>query len=126
MTVDATEPWQSNGFAQGVEWKLPRRFQLLRNEDISGVSGTGVVAEGAVWSSGAVALHWPGYPQATSVWASIYDLIAAHGHDGATEVVWIDEGPSVSPAALEQPKQPPRDSKGWPILDPHECAGVGD
>jgi hypothetical protein len=105
---------------------LPRRFHLLRHDDVSEVSGTGVVAEGVLWSSGAVALHWPGYPSATSVWAEIYSLIAAHGHGGATEVVWLDDGPEFSVAAFEQPRQPDRDSRGWPVLDRQECSGVGE
>ncbi|GAA3153037.1 hypothetical protein JOF29_008709 [Kribbella aluminosa] len=105
---------------------LPRRFLLVRHKDISGVSGTGLVAEGTLWSSGAVALHWPGHPSATSVWSGILDLIAAHGHDGATEIEWIDDGPDISASSLKQPKQPERDSKGWPILNRRECIGVGE
>jgi hypothetical protein len=69
----------------------PRRFHLLRHADPSGVSGTGVVAEGTQWTSGAVALHWPGYPPSTSIWAGLDELLAAHGHNGLTEVRWIDE-----------------------------------
>ena len=54
-------------------------------------SSTGIVAEGAEWSSGAVAVHWPGHPRATSVWANIRDLEQAHRHDGATEIRWLDD-----------------------------------
>ena len=99
----------------GVECKLPRRFHLFRKVDVSGVSGTGVVAEGAVWSSGAVALHWPGHPRATSVWASIHDVMEAHGHEDATEVRWLDDGETMR-AALDETKQPERDSRGWPVM----------
>ena len=70
--------------------RAPSRFHLVRHRDVSGISGTGVVAEGVVWSSGAVALHWPGSPQATSIWSGIDSLLAVHGHDGATQVRWID------------------------------------
>lgn len=92
----------------------PRPFHLFRHEDPTGVSGTGVVAEGAMWSSGAIALHWPGYPKSTSVWAGLDELLAAHGHDNLTEVLWLDSGdpPPVAP----QPPQPQRDGRGWPIL----------
>lgn len=92
----------------------PRRFHLVRRKDPSGVSGTGVVAEGAVWSSGAVALHWPGHPRATSVWGSLEDLVAAHGHNGSTVVEWLDCPDEVVPL----PDQPARDGRGWPILRP--------
>jgi hypothetical protein len=70
----------------------PRRFWLVRHHDVSGVSGTGIVAEGTLWSSGQVALHWPGQPTATSVWACLGDLLAVHGHGGWTTVEWIDKG----------------------------------
>jgi hypothetical protein len=82
--VESSEP------AGGVLERLPSRFHLVRHRDLSGVSGTGVVAEGVVWSSGAVALHWPGRPRATSIWSSVDDLLAVHGHGGATKVQWID------------------------------------
>jgi hypothetical protein len=70
----------------------PRRFWLVRHRNGSHVSGTGIVAEGTVWSSGQVALHWPGQPVATSQWASLDDLLAVHGHGGWTSVEWIDTG----------------------------------
>lgn len=36
----------------------PQRFRLVRHEDVSGVSGTGVVAEGVLFSSGKAVLSW--------------------------------------------------------------------
>ncbi|TCO35952.1 hypothetical protein EV652_101840 [Kribbella steppae] len=39
----------------------PRRFWLVRRHRGAAESETGIVAEGAVWSSGQVALHWPGH-----------------------------------------------------------------
>lgn len=50
-----------------------RTFVLRRNEDISGVSGVGIVAEGIEFSDGVVALRWlvpsgnPGSGNPTSV-----------------------------------------------------------
>jgi hypothetical protein len=70
----------------------PRRFWLVRHDEVAGVGGRGIVAEGSVWSSGQVALHWPGRPLATSVWASLDELLAVHGYDGWTMVEWIDNG----------------------------------
>jgi hypothetical protein len=75
-----------------AELTPPRRFWLVRHHDVSGVSGTGIVAEGILWSSGQVALHWPGQPQCTSTWASIEDLLHVHGHGGWTTIEWIDKG----------------------------------
>lgn len=67
----------------------PRRFWLVRHHDGSGASG--IVAEGAMWSSGQIALHWTGRPTVTSLWASLDDLITAHGYGGRTTVEWIDQ-----------------------------------
>jgi hypothetical protein len=68
-----------------------RRFKLRRDRDISEVSGTGYVAEGVVFSTGAVALHWTGAYPATAVWPSIEAVVAIHGHQGATVVEWMDD-----------------------------------
>jgi len=68
----------------------PRRFELRRDEDISGVSGTGVVAQGIAWDDDVAALHWVGRWRSTAVYPSMADLVAVHGHGGATRVVWLD------------------------------------
>jgi hypothetical protein len=68
-----------------------RCFVLLRTEDVSGVSGTGVVAEGVEFLDGKVALRWcVGEWRSTVVWDSIDGVEAVHGHDGRTEVLWLD------------------------------------
>ncbi|MEV0285063.1 hypothetical protein AB0H36_13220 [Kribbella sp. NPDC050820] len=69
----------------------PRTFELVRYRDPSGVSGTGVVAEGCVFSDGSVALRWCGSNPATAVWPDIDSVLAVHGHQGATEVRWIEQ-----------------------------------
>lgn len=69
----------------------PRRFQLIRLFDVSGVSGIGVVAEGVQFDDGAVALRWKGDHPSTVAWDSIAAVLAVHGHHGATELEWLDE-----------------------------------
>jgi len=77
-----------------------RRFKLVRTEDESGVSGTGVVAVGAMFPSGYCELEWlnhendgldtemnghaayPGGPD---------DLVEVHGHGGRTTIEWVDD-----------------------------------
>ncbi|MFK4085560.1 hypothetical protein ACI2LF_15710 [Kribbella sp. NPDC020789] len=61
----------------------PRRFWLVQRE-------AGIVAEGIVWSSGQVAVHWPGQPLATSQWASLEGLLAVHGSGERATIEWID------------------------------------
>lgn len=68
----------------------PRRFSLVREVDVSAVSGTGAVADGAQFADGSVALWWRGEHPCTSVWRSIDDVAEVHGHAGSTRVAWID------------------------------------
>jgi hypothetical protein len=63
---------------------------VLRHHDISGVSGTGNVAELAEFSDGAVAVRWHGDHPSTACWNDIRDVEIIHGHQGATEIVFTD------------------------------------
>jgi hypothetical protein len=65
-------------------------FHLLRLADESGVSGTGWVAEGAVFSNGWVVLIWPTGTPSVNLYTSIEDLEAVHGHGGLTRIVFDD------------------------------------
>ena len=65
-----------------------RTFHLLRLEDESGVSGTGCVAEGAVFSNGWVALMWVSDTPSVAVYQSIEAVEAVHGHGGKTQLVF--------------------------------------
>ena len=67
-----------------------RRFMLIRVEDLTGVSGTGVVAEGTVFSSGLAVIHWLREPCAMGVYQSLGDVITVHGHEGRTQLQFID------------------------------------
>ena len=66
----------------------PRRFVLDRAEDVTGTSGTGVVAEGVVFSDGTVVIHWCVKLRSTAIYDSMDDLVAIHGHNGSTTVRW--------------------------------------
>jgi hypothetical protein len=63
-------------------------FHLLRHADESGVSGTGWVAEGAVFSNGWVALIWLTETPSMNFYPSIYAVEAVHGHGGQTQIVF--------------------------------------
>jgi len=67
-----------------------RRFVLIRVEDLTGVSGTGEVAEGTVFSSGLAVIHWLREPYAMGVYQSLEDVISVHGHEGRTQLQFID------------------------------------
>ncbi len=68
----------------------PQTFELVRYHDVSGISGTGVVAEGCVFTDGSVALRWRGPNSSTAVWPDLDAILAVHGHCGATVVRWLD------------------------------------
>lgn len=67
-----------------------RRFVLHRKEDINGVSGTGIVAQGCQFDNGICALTWLSHLMSATFFISIDVLETTHGHGGATEVVWLD------------------------------------
>lgn len=67
---------------------MSRLFQLQRDVDVSGVSGTGIVADGVEFPDGACVIRWRGERQSIVVWPSIDDVEAIHGHGGATQIVW--------------------------------------
>ena len=69
-----------------------RTFLLYRKEDMSGISGVGVVGEGCQFSNGKCVLVWTVDLQSVAVYDSVEDLIAIHGHDGNTEVRWTGIG----------------------------------
>src|SRR4051794_2358175 len=80
----------------------PKRFVLYRKQDATGVSGTGVVATGVVWPDGHAALRWKADDReaasSTSVWSSVVDMLRVHGHNGLSEIVYLDDD--------EQPQAP--------------------
>ncbi|MEU5259010.1 hypothetical protein [Amycolatopsis sp. NPDC021455] len=67
-----------------------KSFHLVRHEDVTGLSGTGVVAEGVQWSNGQVTLCWFGEHSSVAVWPSLEDAMAIHGHNGATEARFLE------------------------------------
>lgn len=77
--------------AQGDAVPLPRPFHLVRLYDHSGVSGTGIVAEGVLFSTGRVALHWISNHPSTAAWDNVEQMLAIHGHGGDTVLRWLDE-----------------------------------
>lgn len=69
----------------------PRRFHLMREQDFTGVSGTGRVAEGVEFSDGVCAMHWIVPPaKSTAFYTSVDDLIKIHGHDGRSKIEYLD------------------------------------
>jgi hypothetical protein len=64
-----------------------RLFTLVRIEDVSGTSGTGVVAQGVIFDNGWCALTWLTAHTSVAFYTSIEEVEAIHGHGGKTSVV---------------------------------------
>ncbi|WP_119071627.1 hypothetical protein [Aggregatilinea lenta] len=67
-----------------------RNFILQRDVDVSGISGTGAVAEGVEFSNGRVVVAWQGAIPSVVVWDNIDQVEKIHGHNGSTKIVWVD------------------------------------
>lgn len=64
-------------------------FILERTEDVSGISGIGIIAEGIIWSDGTVAYRWLSDIATTVIADNIDIVMTLHGHDGKTKLKHI-------------------------------------
>jgi hypothetical protein len=71
---------------------MTRRFKLIRDEDPTGLSGTGFVAEGVEFEDGSVVIRWRTEWPTSVVFhdRGIESVEALHGHNGRTHIDWID------------------------------------
>lgn len=65
----------------------------MRDEDESGVSGTGKVAEGLEFENGKIVIQWLSHKTSVTIFDNIKLFRDIHGHHGKTRVVWIDPDP---------------------------------
>lgn len=65
-----------------------KEFYLLRKQDESGISGTGIVARGVVLPSGKVVMEWCTFHSSITIFSNIEDVNSIHGHHGKTEVIF--------------------------------------
>ena len=70
-----------------------KRFRLNRIVDVSGISGTGYVAEGLIFSSGKCVVNFTGTNNkvvSITVYDKLQDVVDIHCHNGSTILEWID------------------------------------
>jgi len=79
--------------------KAAKLFRLNRKVDDTGVSGTGIVAEGVKFSDGKVAIRWTSEHKSTTVFDSMKDLKKVHGHNGKTKVEFMSKSQETKPTA---------------------------
>ena len=79
-----------------LEESKSRRFEVWRDEDVSGISGVGKIAEGIQFSDGQVVTYWlnqaPMFEPKVDVWLNIgiSPFEKVHSHGGRTRLVWLD------------------------------------
>lgn len=83
-----------------------RTFKMIRKEDLTGTSGTGIVATGTVLNNGQTTLSWcvpakvadGSYRAITTIttYNSWQDCILLHGHNGRTFIQFDDTGAMIS------------------------------
>jgi hypothetical protein len=80
-----------------------RRFVMSREFDVSGVSGTGLVLEGVLFSTGVVVVHWLTPPPrgSISLWDSLEQFLSIHvrPHPATRTVLRFDDGEEIAWAA---------------------------
>lgn len=67
-----------------------RRFELVRDEDLTGISGVGVVAEGVEFGDGVCVMRWCTKLSSTAIYRNADELTAIHGHEGRTAMRYVD------------------------------------
>lgn len=68
---------------------IMRVFELRRHEDVSGVSGTGVVAHAVEWPNGICTLNWATQYSSTAVYQSLDTMKKIHEHGGMSSFVEV-------------------------------------
>jgi hypothetical protein len=66
-----------------------RRFILNRIKDQTGISCTGIVAEGIEFSTDRCAVSWLTEVSSVAIYDNIEDVERIHGHNGDTEIIFI-------------------------------------
>lgn len=92
------------------------RFHLQRDEDETGISGTGIVAYGVQFPDGTCVLRWDTAVNSTTFYASINDGEYLHGHGGRTRIVW-DDVPSTKLARRREAQPEPYPHSQCPYED---------
>jgi hypothetical protein len=81
------------------DYPTPTLYELHRTADPSATSGTGRMTTGVIWPGGAAVQRWSaprppaGYPyrvRQLDEFDSIAEVMAVHGHQGATQIVLLD------------------------------------
>lgn len=65
-----------------------RMFRLNRLEDVTNISGTGIITEGIEFSNGRIVLMWLA-SDSLGVFDDMQAMLNVHGHNGKTVVEYV-------------------------------------
>lgn len=70
-----------------------KTYRLVRNKDVNGLSGTGVVALIAVFPSGRAIMEWiaSNHPTVSIFNGGVEEILLIHGHNGSSVIESLDE-----------------------------------
>jgi hypothetical protein len=95
LGIDASritnEVFRHQYFKRRQRKSMAKLFKLVRKRDVSGVSGTGIVAEGVTFERGHTVICWTRPPYSVAVFESPEAVLAVHGHDGNTKIEWEEQ-----------------------------------
>lgn len=88
-------------------------FWLYRWKDATGISGTGIVAEGAIFEGGSVAMRWT-KSGTMGIYRDADQVREIHGHGGGSEVILLSDAflRGAQNAAMDQMENVPFASVG--------------
>jgi hypothetical protein len=134
---DVQQNYEAISKSEGLSGELKqggkiKKFYLWREQDESGVSGTGRVAEGVVFSNGWVGMNWLTRWGSLAFYPTVHDVMMVHGHQGKTRVVYEDCEPGSEhiialPAETSDMKKAFLQGDGETLTDPksHDAAKQG-
>jgi hypothetical protein len=82
----------------------PRLFALHRDRDVTGISGTGLVADGVLWPDGSASIRWRGDRPSIVFWHDLDHAEQIHGHGGHTRLVFADDPVTGADAPADAPR----------------------
>jgi len=96
----------------------PGLYNMVRSTDQTGVSGTGRVAQMAIFEDGSAVVRWMTGRDSTVCWAKWQDAVDVHinAHPDSTKLVAVGADPCAESALAADKQKNMKDSERWATL----------